>query len=174
MRLRVVPVSLALANSIVAGWHRHHPPTTGHRFSLAVMNGAQVAGVAIIGRPVARMLDQERLVEVLRCCTDGSRNACSALYGAAARTAQAMGFYAVLTYTLEHEGGASLRAAGWWGEDVEASDRVWNAPSRPRSGGIAETKRRWVRLLSEYPQHMPTPVYIQNEQQQQDMFPAGG
>lgn len=35
------------------------------------------------------------------------------LYAAAWRAAQAMGYRKIITYTLDTENGASLRAAGW-------------------------------------------------------------
>ena len=52
-------------------------------------------------------------LEVTRLCTDGTKNACSFLYGKAARAAFALGYRRIGTYTLPDEGGASLRAAGW-------------------------------------------------------------
>ena len=70
-------------------------------------------GVAIVGRPVSRYLDDSWTLEVNRLCTDGTRNACSMLYAAAWRTARAMGYHKLITYILESENGASLRAAGW-------------------------------------------------------------
>lgn len=45
--------------------------------------------------------------------TDGTRNACSMLYAAAWRAAKAMGYKRLVTYILDSENGASLRAAGW-------------------------------------------------------------
>ena len=73
----------------------------------------RLAGVAIVGRPVSRYLDDGKTLEVNRLCTDGTKNACSFLYAAAARAARAMGYQRIITYTLDTEGGASLRAAGW-------------------------------------------------------------
>lgn len=59
------------------------------------------------------MVNQTCIAEVSRLATDGTRNACSILYAAAARACDAMGFDSIQTYTLPEEGGASLRAAGW-------------------------------------------------------------
>ncbi len=42
-----------------------------------------------------------------------NKNVCSFLYGAAARAAAAMGYNRIITYTLDSENGASLRASGW-------------------------------------------------------------
>ena len=41
------------------------------------MMGDRLCGVAICGRPVARYLDDGLTLEILRCCTDGTYNACS-------------------------------------------------------------------------------------------------
>ena len=122
---------LSEANEFVAKLHRHHPPVVGHIFSLgAVLDGALV-GVVIVGRPVARMRDDGLTAEVTRLCTDGTRNACSFLYGKAARAAFAIGFSRVGTYTLPDEGGGSLRAAGWRLLGTRGGGE-WNTPSRPR------------------------------------------
>ena len=112
--LKPFRVELRDANDFVAKLHRHHAPCTGHRFSLGVQTEAGLCGVAICGRPVGRMIPQSEVLEVNRCCTDGTRNACSWLYTAAARCAREMGFRAVITYTNVNEDGASLRACGWW------------------------------------------------------------
>ena len=132
MGLEVTPMSLAEANAFVAANHRHHKPVPGAKFALAVSDEAgQVRGVAIVGRPVARMSDNGWTLEVNRCCTDGAKNACSMLYGAAWRAARALGYKRLVTYTLPEEGGASLRAAGWklLGQ---AGGGSWDRKSRPR------------------------------------------
>lgn len=132
VRMRVVPIHHAEANAFVAKHHRHHKPTPGHKFSVAVADtDGVVRGVAIVGRPVARNLDDGWVLEVNRCCTDGTRNACSMLYQAAWRVAKAMGYQKLITYTLPKEGGASLRGAGWkcLGERGGGN---WNVKSRPR------------------------------------------
>ena len=132
MSLSVTPINLAEANAFVSEHHRHHKPVPGAKFSLAVSDSeGRVRGVAIVGRPVARMSDNGWTLEVNRCCTDGSKNACSMLYGAAWRAAKALGYRRLVTYTLPEEGGTSLRAAGWklLGE---AGGGSWNRSSRPR------------------------------------------
>jgi len=130
--LLIVPGELDEANAFVRAYHRHHPPVVGHKFSLAVVNdAATVVGVAIIGRPVSRMMDDGWTLEVTRCCTDGTKNAASALYGAARRATFALGYRRLVTYTLQSESGISLRAAGWrlLGE---VRGRSWSCVSRPR------------------------------------------
>ena len=111
--LTLTPVSLAEANAFVAQHHRHHKPVTGHKFSIGCTAEGRLVGVAIVGRPVSRYLDNGLTLEVNRLCTDGTKNACSMLYAAAWRAARAMGYQKIITYTLDTENGASLRAAGW-------------------------------------------------------------
>ena len=131
-KLQVTPINLEQANAFVSLLHRHHKPVPGAKFSLAVSDKeGKVRGVAIVGRPVARMTDDGWTLEVNRVCTDGARNACSMLYGAAWRAAKALGFRRLITYTLPEEGGASLRAAGWHLLGLRG-DGNWNVPSRPR------------------------------------------
>lgn len=130
--LTVTPISFAEANAFVAQHHRHHKPMPGCKFVLAVSdNDGTVRGVAMVGRPVARMADDGWTLEVNRCATDGARNACSMLYGAAWRVSKALGYRRLITYTLPEEGGASLRAAGWIlvGKSGGGS---WSRRSRPR------------------------------------------
>lgn len=142
-QLTIVPTSLSVANDFVATLHRHHKRTPGHKFSLAVTDGEKIRGVAIMGRPVARMLDDGLTLEVNRVCTDGCPNACSALYGAARRVAREMGYKRIITYTLPEEGGASLRGAGWV-RDGAAGGGNWNVPSRPRDDSpLPQVKVRW-------------------------------
>jgi hypothetical protein len=131
LSLEIIPFTLEEANAFVALHHRHHKPVIGHKFSIAVAEGETVRGVAIVGRPVARLLDDGWTLEVNRCCTDGARNACSILYGAAWRAAKALGFRRLITYTLPEEGGASMRAAGWRLVGQRGGGN-WNVPSRPR------------------------------------------
>ena len=113
MTLRLEPIELRSANSFVARLHRHSKPVRGQKFSIAVTDGVVVHGVAIAGRPVARLLQNGLTIEILRVCTDGARNACSILYGACCRAAAAMGYTLAVTYTLASESGASLRASGF-------------------------------------------------------------
>ena len=130
-RLEIVPVSLAEANEFVTRHHRHHGKVVGHKFSIGAAADGHIVGVAVVGRPVARGLDDGWTLEVTRCCTDGTPNAASALYGAAWRATKALGYRKLVTYTLATEPGTSLRAAGW--QIVgEVTGRSWSCPSRPR------------------------------------------
>ena len=129
-RLNLVPLTLAEANAFVAAHHRHHKPVPGAKFSIGVAMDDRVVGVAIVGRPVARMLQDGLTLEVNRVATDGTRNACSFLYGASWRAAKALGYRRLITYTLNTEPGASLRGAGWRLVG-EAGGGPWSRPSRP-------------------------------------------
>ena len=129
--LEIVPCELADANAFVSQHHRHHLPAVGHKFSLAVSDGEKVRGVAIVGRPSARMLQDGETLEVTRVATDGAINACSALYAACWRAARAMGYRRLVTYILADELGTSVRAAGW--KEVAATrGGSWSRKNRPR------------------------------------------
>ena len=91
MSLTITPI-FDKKRLFVAAHHRHHKPVIGHKFSIAVSENGIVRGVAMVGRPVSRRLDDGWTLEVSRCCTDGASNACSMLYGAAWRAAKALGY----------------------------------------------------------------------------------
>lgn len=147
MGLHLVPITLEDANDYVRRLHRHSKPTVGHKFSVAVTDGDGWRGVAISGRPVARVLDNGLTIEILRVCTDGARNACSKLYAASCGAARHLGYRLAITYTLKSESGASLRAAGFKPVS-EVTDRQWSCPSRPREErDLIGGKIRWERSL---------------------------
>ena len=129
--LVIVPIKLAEANAFVRQHHRHHQPVLGCKFCIAVCDEERVVGVAIVGRPVARMLDDGWTLEVNRTCTDGTKNANSMLYGACQRATFALGYKKLITYTLAEEGGASLKASNWKCIG-KAGGGTWNRESRPR------------------------------------------
>ena len=129
----LVPINISDANILVCRWHRHHKPSQGGLFAVAVARDGEdePCGAAIVGRPVARKNHDGWTAEVIRVATDGQKNACSMLYGAAWRACRALGYRRLITYTLPEEGGASLRGAGFilLGERGGGS---WSCPSRPR------------------------------------------
>jgi len=129
--LFIQPITLREARHFVGLHHRHHRPPQGGLFAIAVNDGAAVVGVVIVGRPVARMLQNGYTAEVTRCCTLGHKNAPSMLYGAAWRAARAMGYQRLITYTMQSEPGTSLTAAGWKCVG-KTSGKGWDTPSRPR------------------------------------------
>lgn len=147
-------VPFSTAKAFVLEHHRHCPPPAGWRFGAGIFNGRALIGVVMVGRPVARAFDHTKVVEVnrlcVRCDIDPQLvwNACSKLYGWAAREARKRGFERVITYVMEHEAGTTLKAAGW---SIEATTRgrSWSAPSRPRQDKMQRVdKVRWGRTLN--------------------------
>ena len=131
MKLFLSPITLTEAMQFVRLHHRHHLPPQGGLFAIACADETGVRGVAIVGRPVARLNQDGFTAEVTRVATDGAANACSMLYAASWRAARAMGYRRLITYTLQSEPGTSLRAAGWK-VIGEVTARSWSTPSRPR------------------------------------------
>lgn len=130
-RLKLKPITFSEACQFIDLHHRHHKRPQGWKFGTSAWDGDKMVGVIIVGRPVARMLDNGSVLEVTRCCTDGTKNAASLLYGAAWRAAKALGYTKIITYTLDTEPGTTLRAAGW----IRVGERgggEWSVPSRPR------------------------------------------
>ena len=129
--LELQPLTLREAYEFVRQHHRHHLPPQGAMFAVGLNDGEKVVGCAIIGKPVARMLNNDYTLEVTRLTTDGTTNAASMLYGACWRAARALGYRRLITYTLRVEPGTSLRAAGWR-ELYSTKGGSWDTPSRPR------------------------------------------
>jgi hypothetical protein len=146
-RLYVVPLALDVANEFVSRFHRHNEPVRGSKFNLGVVDETgMLRGVAIIGRPVARLLDDGWTLEVNRVATDGCANTCSALYGAARRVAFDLGYRRLVTYTLLDESGSSLRGAGWKrvAETKPSQGKGWqNRPGRKQQRVCELPKYRW-------------------------------
>lgn len=149
--LRLESIKLKDAKAWIRKHHRHNAPPVSWRWGHAVYNGPDLIGVAMVGRPVARMLDHTRIVEVNRLCVDPSVpgwmvwNACSMMYGAAVKEARARGFERVITYTLETESGGSLKASGF--EPVaKTKGGSWNRDKRKRTDKAPTTRKtRWER-----------------------------
>jgi hypothetical protein len=141
--LSLLPCSLREANAFILEFHRHHKAVVGAKFALAATTAGKLCGVAIIGRPVARLLQDGYTLEVTRLATDGTPNACTLLYGAAWRAARAMGYRRMITYTLVTEPGGSLRATGWRCMGP-AGGGTWDRLGRARSDKHpTDPKVRW-------------------------------
>lgn len=132
MSLQIRPISLAQANAFIVENHRHHDKTHGHKFSLSCYKDDKLVGVACVGRPLSRMLDDGWTLEVTRLCTDGTYNACSILYSRCAKVSKALGYKKIITYILDTESGVSLKASGWHLEDSNCGGGSWSCQSRPR------------------------------------------
>ena len=141
--LRIVPMTLTEAKAFIAENHRHHPRLVGGLFSIGCAYQDRIVGVVVVGRPVARMLDDGWTCEVTRLATDETPNVCSMLYAAAWRAARAHGYRRLITYTLPEEGGSSLRASGFKLIGA-AGGGSWSRPSRPRvDSHPTQPKLRW-------------------------------
>ena len=147
-------VSAEGARSLIAEHHAHHyAPPPGWKWTHGAYNGPDLVAVAIVGRPVARMIDPATTVEVTRLCARRDLapalrwNACSMLYGAAAREARRQGYRKIITYTLDHESGESVRAAGW-APEARTRGGSWSRRNRQRQDKHPTgPKVRWAREL---------------------------
>ncbi len=143
------PVSLREANDFIEQFHRHNGRTNndGGRFAIGLESAGELCGVAITGRPLARMLQNGLTAEVTRVCvrTDAPRGSNSKLYQACWRAWRAMGGRRLITYTLRDEGGASLRGAGWRIVGEVDPSRGWSRTSRHREWQpiYGQQKLRW-------------------------------
>lgn len=143
MTLRIQPIDFDEACEFIRLHHSHHKPPIGWKFGVAASDGQKVVGVAMVGRPLSRHFDDGWTLEVNRCCTDGTKNVASKLYGACRRAANALGYTRLITYTLASESGCSLVAAGWKPICL-AGGGSWSVPSRPRvDTHPIEQKRLW-------------------------------
>lgn len=144
MALKIRPIDFRSAADFITRNHRHHKAPIGHKFSISCYDGDRLCGVAMVGRPVSRHLDDGETLEVNRLCTDGTKNACSMLYSSAWRAAKALGYTRIFTYTLESESGSSLRAAGWISEG-QAGGLNWTGKRYEQSEmpSVMEMKIRW-------------------------------
>lgn len=155
--IEVKPTTLKQANAYVEAVHRHHGRVVGHKWSLAAFKDGRLCGVAFVGRPTGRYLDDGHTLEVTRLCTDGTRNACSVLYAACARRAKLEGYEKIVTFILQSEPGTSLKAAGWTLESAKAGKPKWNKQRYadkpvqlslfPKKEPPAEYKQRWAKAL---------------------------
>ncbi len=155
--LKAVPMSFRDVSAYVSKYHRHHAPVRGDRFRLGVIAGDQLVGVIQVGNPVNRELNDGWTCEVVRCCTDGTRNACSFLYSRAARIAKELGYKKIITYILQSEMGTSLKASGWHLAKEGVGGGTWIRSDRLNFEEISlfdrkpkystEKKQRWEKEL---------------------------
>jgi hypothetical protein len=141
--MRIVPVTLKQARAFVLEHHRHSGRPPGGNWAIGLMDGEQLVGVAIAGRPVSQVLQRRGYLEVTRVCVlEGFPRACSQLYGACRRIGQAMGYSRFVSYTLEVESGASLRASGF-AQTAEVRAKQWGSKSRARPERQLQRRLRW-------------------------------
>lgn len=126
------PITLREARAFVDRHHRHHKAPQRGLFAIGLGAGDEVVGVAIVGRPVSRMLQNGFTAEVTRLCIAGEvKNGCSQLYSACWRAARALGYQRLITYILDSESGVSLKASNWKLVG-NAGGGSWSRESRPR------------------------------------------
>lgn len=159
-RLKIVPgISRSDAQAWIRAHHDHNDPPIGDLFRLGASDSSgRIVGVAIVGRPIARALQDGWTVEVLRVAVRrdldpwgtrrGYPGACSFLYAASWRAARALGYRRAVTYTLDSESGASLRALAGWTPQKATEARGWGSRSvqrRRRDLAVSmQDKRRWM------------------------------
>lgn len=143
--MKAVPITIREANNFVRKYHRHNQPVVGSKFSIGAELDGKLVGVAIAGRPVARLLDNGKTLEIVRVCTDGTRNANSFLYGKVKQIGLLMGYESIITYTLKNESGASLKAVGAI-KEAEIKPQSWNRAGRERieQSVYSQEKIRWA------------------------------
>ncbi|WP_290941997.1 XF1762 family protein [Hyphomonas sp.] len=143
MKLKTVPMSIQEANEFVANFHRHSKPTQGGKFAIGASCDG-LFGVAIVGRPIARRLDDGFTAEVLRVCVNPNapKNTCSFLYGRCWRIWQQMGGMKMITYTLQSESGSSLRGVGW---KIMGETGGWNE----NKGWTTRPNRDWLPIYGQ-------------------------
>lgn len=164
MPLTVLPMTLPKANEAIERWHRHHGKLPGGFawWAVGAYRDGELVGVALAGRPTNRNNDDGQTVEVQRLATDGTRNACSILYGACAKAAAAIGAARIITYTLESESGSSLRAVGWERTAEGIQSWWWHGGTRTPAINrphMKESKVRWEkRFRKAVPVESSTPT----------------
>lgn len=146
--MTVYPLTRDAALDIIGRFHRHNKRPVGYRFALGCRHAGELAGVAIVGRPIAKSYNAEEVAEVIRVCTvpGAPKNTNSFLYGACRRVWFAMGGKRCLTYTLQSESGASLRGAGWVPTVVQVKHKPgkgWQSRDREHQAVFDEPKFRW-------------------------------
>ena len=144
--MEIRPITFRTACDFVKEFHRHHGATVGCKFCIGLFDGEKMVGCAICGRPVSRYYDDGLTCEINRLCTDGTRNACSMLYGASCRVAKEMGYKKIITYILESENGASLKASGFICEG-KAGGTHWTGARDKEQNIPNEYKTRWIKVL---------------------------
>lgn len=139
-KMVIIPINLKQANEFVLAHHRHNTKVVGCKFCIGLWANNKLCGVAIVGRPVSRVLDNGFTCEINRLCTNGITNGCSKLYGACCRIAREMGYKKIITYILKSENGASLKASNFMYCGI--------------AGGVKWTGKRYTNKTQKVPHEM--------------------
>lgn len=151
------PLTVKEANSFVSANHRHSKPVRSHKFSIGLLSKKddKIIGVAIVGRPISRYMDDGLTLEINRLCVlNNKKNTCSMLYGRVSKIAKLMGYEKVITYTLVKEPGISLKASGFHNDRLSKFNAGWSMRNgiQTRLDGRemvpSSDKLRWIRILN--------------------------
>lgn len=156
---RIAPVTVKDARAWIAETHRHLPKLQGALFAVAVEWAGFRVGVATVGHP-ARVWQGTGRVVVSRCAVldnlpgvvgrDGTEHAspaCTMLYRRCVEAARALGYREIWTYTLDHESGQTLRAAGFEFKGLSRDSSEWEITRPGRTPVETGPKKRWARAL---------------------------
>ena len=119
----LVPLSLREANDFLAKYGRSYRPMRGCKFCVGCALDGKLAGAVIAGR----CREDGQTVQIDRVYATGGRTAYGMLYGAAARAAQALGYWRIIAFLPEGRPDSALRAAGW--RRMEPADGGEKQPS---------------------------------------------
>ena len=150
--MKAIPIKQRGAREFINEHHRHNKAPRGSVFQVGLQGDGELVGVIMVGRPVSRVLDDGATLEVNRTCINGyHKNACSKLLGHAVRAGKALGYGRIITYTLPHESGSSLRGAGWTMEATtkgRSDASSWNNREHRQKQMFQGTgKLRWIKQL---------------------------
>jgi hypothetical protein len=147
-KIHIIPCTITKAREFINEHHRHHKAPQGALFAVGIADESNnLVGVSIIGRPVARKSNDGFTAEITRLCTLGHKNACSMLYGASQRASKALGYKKLVTFTLDKEFGASLKASNFTLAGTTPG-KSWSVPSRKRSDKHPlGKKKKWIKHL---------------------------
>lgn len=124
-------------------------------------------GIAVVGRPVNRYLDDGNTLEITRLCLvdeadadefdiclhkrnpNHSSSAPSELVAAVCKRAKQLGYSRVITYTRDNENGSYYKAAGFAVEHRQKYARVWKSKNGAavNSKAAPRPKVRWAKAL---------------------------
>jgi hypothetical protein len=157
-RLRAEPIELKEAQEFINRLHRHHAASHRDKFRVAAVLDGEIVGVAQVGRPLSRKLCDGYTLEVLRLCTTGEKDVCSFLYSKCARIARELGYRKIITYILESESGASLRASGWVCECDKCGGGTWENSTRAKQRHVGE-QLSFLEKKPKYPENVSKKRY---------------
>ncbi len=136
----IIPASLQEANDYLAGHIRQYRPMRGCKFSVGCALDGKLVGAAIVGR----CRDDSQALQIDRIYTTGGRTAYGMLYGAAARAAQALGYWKIIAFLPADRPDSALRAAGWTRADPVDAGRK-RASKTLRYERLLMARRQWRR-----------------------------